>query len=380
MKDLATAMQDAGFSISDTPPAQETTQQDVQQTEAPVEQAAPPVEEPVSQPQSEPTPEYKLVDEPPVQQAQEEVVTQQEVTQQEVTQQQNDFSQEEVDSEVLRYMSEKLGIQFDSFDSIQERFNTAPTEIDERVAAINNFVRETGRSPEDWYTYQRLNTSEMDDLTAVRNQMKMQHSNLNSEEIDMLLSNKYRLDPDLNTEQDVKMSQLQLKMDAEQARRDIEGIRSKYESPEINSEAPESFITDEWVSSMRREVQDLDGLVFGLPSGQQFTYGLDNKYKATLIEKNAKLDQYFDDYITDSGSWDFDKLSSHRALIDNIDEIVASVYRQGMSDGQRKVVQSAGNVSTNTAPRQNTEPSTSTKLEEQLRNAFGERGGMTFKY
>ncbi len=374
MKDLSTAMQDAGFALSDTPPTQETPQQDVQQTEAPVEQAAPPVEEPVSQPESEPVNEPKLVDAPPVQQTQEVSPPQEQVTQD------NEFSQEELDSEVLRYMSEKLGSEFDSFDSVKERFTTAPTEIDERVAAINDFVRETGRSPEDWYTYQRLNTSEMDDMSAVRNNMKMQHSNLNSEEIDMLISNKYRLDPDTNTEQDVKMSQLQLKMDAEQARRSIEDVRTKYEAPEVNNEMPESFINDEWVSTMKSEVDELDGLVFGLPNGNQFTFGLNESYKGKLIEKNVKLDQYFDDYISSEGSWDFDKLSSHRALIDNIDEIVSSVYRQGMSDGQRKVVTSAGNVSNNTQPQTPTEQNQSSKIAEQLRDALGGGAGMTFKF
>jgi hypothetical protein len=118
--------------------------------------------------------------------------------------------------------------------------------------------------------------------------------------------------------------------------------------------------------------------VFGLPNGNQFTYGLNKDYKSKLIDKNAKLDQYFDDYISEQGNWDFDKLSSHRALIDNIDEIVASVYRQGISDGQRKVVTDAGNVSTNTNPQQNIQQSQASKLEEQLRNALGQGGGMTF--
>ncbi len=373
MKDLENAMQDAEFTLSDAPPTASTPQENVEQTEAAAEPAAPISEEPTPQPQAEPIAEPQLVDEPPVQQTQ-EVPAQQE---QQVEQ---DFSNEDIDAEVLRYVSERLGSQFNSFDSFQEKLNTAPTEIDERVAAINNFVRETGRSPEDWYTYQRLNTSEMDDMTAVRNHMKMEHSNLNDEEVGMLLSNKYKLDPDLNTEQDVKMSQLQLKMDAEQARRSIEDVRSKYEAPEVDSAEPQSFITDEWVSTMRSEVQDLDGLVFGLPNGQSFTYGLDNKYKGTLIEKNARLDEYFDDYITDGGDWNFDKLSSHRALIDNIDEIVASVYRQGMSDGQRKVVQSAGNVSTNTAPQADPQQQTSNSLDEQLREAFGQGNGLTFKF
>lgn len=367
MKDLESAMSEQGITLTDTMPGSQP-QEDAQSTE----QSAPVSEESVPQPEAQPVDQPQLVDEPPVVENQ-EVPQQQQTTEEEV-------SDVDLDSEVLRYMSERLGSQFDSFDAIQERFNTAPIEIDERVAAINNFVRDTGRSPEDWYRYQRLNTSEMDDMTAVRNHMRMQHSNLNNEEIDMLIDSKYKLDADLNSEQDVKMSQLQLKMDAEQARKSIEDVRKSYEAPEVNTSEPQSFITDDWVSTMREEVQDLDGLVFGLPGGGQFTYGLKNEYKSTLIDKNAKLDQYFDDYIDQSGNWNFDKLSSHRALIDNIDEIISSVYRQGMSDGQRKVVTDAGNVSTNTAPQQGTQQSATSKLEEQLRNAFGQGGGMTFKY
>ena len=37
-------------------------------------------------------------------------------------------------------------------------------------------------------------------------------------------------------------------------------------------------------------------------------------------------------------------LNSHRALVDNIDEIVNSIYKQGLSDGQRKLVETAANV------------------------------------
>lgn len=374
MKDLATALSEAGFSMSENIPTEQTPQQDVQ-NEAPVEQAAPVTEEPVYQPESQPVQEPQLVDEQPVAEATEQV---DQAQQEQITTE--DSSDIDIDSEVLRYMSEKLGSNFDSFDAIQERFNTAPVEIDERVAAINKFVRETGRSPEDWYRYQRLNTSEMDDITAVRNHMQMEHSNLNKEEIELLIGSKYKLDADLNSERDVKMSQLQLKMDAEAARKAIESVRKSYEAPEISQSEPESFITDEWISTMRGEVEDLDGLVFGLPNGSRFTYGLNKEYKSKLIDKNAKLDQYFDDYINERGDWNFDKLSSHRALIDNIDEIVASVYRQGISDGQRKVVTDAGNVSTNTAPQQSTEQSQASKLEEQLRNAFGQGNGLTFKY
>ena len=44
-------------------------------------------------------------------------------------------------------------------------------------------------------------------------------------------------------------------------------------------------------------------------------------------------------------------LNMHRAVIDNVDKIIQSVYRQGMSDAQRAVVQNAANA-TPTSPNQ----------------------------
>ena len=55
------------------------------------------------------------------------------------------------------------------------------------------------------------------------------------------------------------------------------------------------------------------------------------------MNKNARLDEYFDSYVREDGTWDFDTLNSHRAIIDNIDAIVGSTYRQGLSDGQKNI-------------------------------------------
>ena len=38
-------------------------------------------------------------------------------------------------------------------------------------------------------------------------------------------------------------------------------------------------------------------------------------------------------------------LNSHRAVLNNIDQIVSAAYRQGQSDGQRGLVDRAANVS-----------------------------------
>jgi isocitrate lyase len=69
-----------------------------------------------------------------------------------------------------------------------------------------------------------------------------------------------------------------------------------------------------------------------------------------LKDKNARLDEFFDQYVDEGGSWDFETLNAHRALIDNIDEIANAIYKQGLSDGQRNLVEKAANVDV-TSPR-----------------------------
>ena len=129
---------------------------------------------------------------------------------------------------------------------------------------------------------------------------------------------------------------------------------------------------------MAKEVNDLTGLEFDLGNEKTFEFGLDDNYKSELINKNARLDEYFDDYVREDGSWDYDLLSSHRALIDNIDKIVKSVYTQGLGDGQKTIVNTAANVSTQTTPTTN-QNQQSDPLAAQLKNIMsGTSGKMTF--
>jgi len=288
----------------------------------------------------------------------------------------------EVDEEqILGFLSERLGRQVDSFEDL-EGGTYNEQYIDERVAAINDFVRETGRSPEDWYRYQATNPSEMDDMALVRQNMMMEHSNLSAQEVDLLLSSKYKLDEDTFDEREVQLAKLQLKMDADSARTSINNVREQYAAPivEDDGESFESPITEEWVSNMAETVEDLNGLEFDLPSGDVFTFGLDNQYKQELVMKNANLEEFFNDYVYDDGNWDYDKLNTHRALIDNIGDITASIYQQGLSDGQRKVVQSASNVQNTSQPAVgSTTESNSDGIAEQLAKALGGPSTLTFK-
>ena len=359
------ALKDAGFELTNEPPTGE---------EQPTNDGFPEGAEVIDLSGEQEAP----VQEEP-QQVEEEAVSE-EVQPEDVLIKDEDESERlDIDGLTLSTLSERLGTEFNSFDEISDFLNKEPEQqtIDERVQAIADFVNETGRDPLDWFYYQTLNPSEMDDLTVVKNQMKVENPYLSSEEVDLLLNNKYKLDDDVFDEDEVKLSKLQLKMDAEKGRNAINGIREQYKTPEIQAQQQEeasSIIDEQWVEAMTRETNDFEALSFDIGENE-FDFKVSDDYKRTLVEKNANLENYFDDYVNEDGSWDYDLLNSHRALIDNIDEIVNAVYRQGLGDGQRGLVEKTANVSTE-SPQQTGGEQRVNNVAQQLADALG-MGGNT---
>jgi hypothetical protein len=287
---------------------------------------------------------------------------------------QPEYADEDIEDAVLTYLSERLGRDIIDFDDLSQPQQNA---LDERVEAISRFVSETGRAPEDWFAYQRLNPSEMDDSTAIRVDLATEYPDLTSDEINMLVNSKYKLDPDLYSEDEIRMSQLQMKIDAKRAKDNIETMRNEYMAPERSESAADNIIDETWIRNMATEVDAMTGLEFDLGGDKTFTFGLDDDYKAQLVDKNSRLDEYFDPYVREDGSWDYDMLNSHRAVIDNIDKIVSAAYRQGMGDGQRGIVDKAANVQSQT-PQVGQTNQDADPVISQLKQIMGDGGRMTF--
>jgi len=272
---------------------------------------------------------------------------------------------------ISSYLSENLGV---DIDPIINGGNSNTAEIDERLLPILEFVRDTGRSPEDWFRYQMLNPSEMDDLSLIQMQMSLEYPELTQEEVGVLIDSKYKVSENqFLDDKERKMADLQLKIDANKARQQINGLRENYLSVvetarQVDNVPTESFVDDEWVQGMVNDVEQLEGIDFSLPGDKTFTFGLNNEYKQHLVSKNAELDSFFDQYVDNSGNWNHELFNMHRTVVDNIDEIVKAVYNQGMSDGQRRVVQNAANVQSVAPgiPGVNTSSSLSQQIESIL--------------
>tara|TARA_R100000734_G_C3303763_1_gene94292 strand:+ start:32 stop:1165 length:1134 start_codon:yes stop_codon:yes gene_type:complete len=359
------ALKDAGFELTNEPPTGEDVSQQndgfpegAEVIDLSGEQEAPVQEEP--------------------QQVEEEAVSEEvseEVQPEDVLIKDEDESERlDIDGLTLSTLSERLGTKFNSFEEISDFLNKEPEQqtIDERVQAIADFVNDTGRDPKDWFYYQSLDPSEMDDMAVVKNQMKVENPYLSSEEVDLLVNNKYKLDDEVFDENEVKLSKLQLKMDAEKGRTSINSLRDQYKAPiqqQAQQEETSSPIDEQWVDAMTRETNDFEALSFDIGENE-FDFKVSDDYKRVLVEKNANLENYFDEYVSEDGSWDYDLLNSHRALIDNIDEIVNAVYQQGLGDGQRGLVEKTANVSME-SPQQTGGEQRVSNVAQQLSDALG---------
>ena len=282
-----------------------------------------------------------------------------------------EYTDAELESAITSFIGERLGLNLESVDQLAQLLNAQNSpSIDERVKAIADFVSETGRDPMDWFRYQSINSSEMDDLTAVRLQLQTDYPNLSGEEVNLLLNSKYKIDEDLYSEDEIKLSKLQLKIDADKAKKEIERLRESYKMPILQNSTNEveSPITAEWLGMMEAEANNIDSLTFELGKDNNFEFAISPEYRQQMIASNSRLDEFFDQYVDNSGSWNYEMLHAHRALIDNIDEIAKSLYNQGLSDGRRQLVEKAANVDVS-GPKPSDSNNTG-NIAKQLLDAF----------
>lgn len=382
MSDLERAAKELGIEISDDPttfdaaPTEEPTQAVEENVQEEVqEQVQEEVQEPVQQDTAtEPQEEF-------VQETSQEVEEQSSLNDEDY-----DVSEQELQEMAVSMVSEMLGYEDLTLEQLSEIINKEPEEpqlqIDERLQPILDFVEKTGRSPEDWFRYQQLNPSEMDDLSAVRLSIQNDYPDLTAQEVDRLMNRKYKLDPERFDEDEIADSALQLKIDATKARQDISSLRDAFTMPVETATTQgeiESPFDESWYSNMQEQTSALEAVEFELPNGKQFNYGLRDEYRQQLVDKNSRLEEFFDQYVQNNGTWDIDKLNMHQTVVDNIDEIVKSVYQQGLSDGQRKVVSNASNVQAQSPSNTPQQGGQDAQMERLLRELGGGNNVMNIK-
>ena len=261
--------------------------------------------------------------------------------------------------EFLKFINEQFKQNFDSIDSFNNALSTKKTSFaNEQIEKMNNFVSETGRTIADYIRTQAVDYSKMSNEDIMRLTLKQENPELSMDEVNVLIESKYKLGKDKHSDAEKTLGKIELKKDVANARKNLIEMQEKYRMPVESNDnsAEQETVRKNWVNNMSSEVDEVESITFDInDSGEQFTFALTDDHRSDLVDANSNLNDFFNQYVDQEGSWDFDKLNTDMFVLRNFQDIIRSVANQYRSKGTEQVVKDIKNPSFNNEPRQNTE-------------------------
>ena len=179
-----------------------------------------------------------------------------ETTKVEETPQVEDLSEDKV----LDFLDKKYG---KKLSSVEDLFAPQQEELPEDVSAFLNFKKETGRGLNDFF---KINTDldSMNPDQLLKEYYSQKESDLDTEEIDYLIADKFSYDEDLDDEKDVKKKQIEKKKELAKAKKFLEEQKQKYKAPlessygSLSAEDQEALKAYKEYSARTSNIQDLE--------------------------------------------------------------------------------------------------------------------------
>tara|TARA_R100001443_G_scaffold16590_2_gene26782 strand:+ start:3845 stop:4984 length:1140 start_codon:yes stop_codon:yes gene_type:complete len=260
-------------------------------------------------------------------------------------------------------------------------------DLPENIQKVVDFVNDTGGSLED---YVRLNKNydDVDVDVILKEYYQNTKPHLDVEEISFMLEDKFSYDSDVDDEKEVKRKKLALKEQVAEARKHLDGLKSKYYD-EINAgasltdaqkEAIEFYNKYNKDSAEQAVVNESQTKIFKEKTNEVFNnefkgfeYNVgDKRFRFNVNDVDSVKEQQSDlnnfvkkflnekNEITNAGEY-------HKSLFtaSNADAIANHFYEQGKADALKNSIESSKNI--NMEPRQS--------HEGDQKNP----GGMTFK-
>ena len=253
------------------------------------------------------------------------------------------------DEIVLQYLSEKLGRDITSFDNLSNtEYETESNDFaSEQLRVINDYVKNTGRTVQDYLNTQTVDLSDVSDDAVLKEYLRLDNPDLTEAELNDYMTATYKMDKEEYSTRDMNAGKVQLKNDARAAREYFNEIKQEYAMPD------ESFDTGvseeergEWLGQMESEVDDLEGLSFEMnDQGEEIVYNLDDEARNEIKNYNSNLENFFDKYVDENGDWDFDALNTDMYILNNVDKIIRGVANQYRSKGTESVINEIKNPS-----------------------------------
>lgn len=280
--------------------------------------------------------------------------------------------------EVFSFLSERLGRDVSSLDDLQQKeVDTNSLFASERLQTINDFVKNTGRTVEEYLATQSLNTEDMTDVEAVAKQLALENPELSSDDIHAYIQHTYKQSEEGFTESEKSFGNVQLKRDAKKAKDYFNKLKADYSEPIKQEEGLSEEAKSQWIESMKSSVKDVEGIEFAISDKETFNYNLDDAARESLVTSNSNLDNFFEKYVGEDGKWDFDSLNKDIFILNNFEDILRSVANQYKGQGTEDIIKDIKNPST-TPDRQSTGAGTKSWQQQLADELFSGRNKSFF--
>ena len=265
--------------------------------------------------------------------------------------------------DTLDVLNEKYGTNYDDLDELLDDIESSRESdyASEQVAQLDRFVRETGRTADDFFRTQTQDYDQMSDEQIIKEYLQVENPDLSGKEIDLFYDNTYRQNEEKYNSEDIELGKVHLKRDVSRARQELLDLQDEYWAPVrdeegyseqdiIEMEAQEQMEIDNYkedlYDAMDEEIDDIESLTFEVnDKGETYEYKLTEEDKQMVGEQLSNLDDFFDPYIDQDGNWDTESLALDMIAMKLQSKIVRSVANQYRSQGTEQVLRDIKNPS-----------------------------------
>ena len=268
------------------------------------------------------------------------------------------------EDKVLDFLDKKYG---KKLSSVEDLFAPQKEELPEDVSAFLNFKKETGRGLNDFF---KINTDldSMNPDQLLKEYYSQKESDLDTEEIDYLIADKFSYDEDLDDEKDIKKKQIEKKKELAKAKKFLEEQKQKYKAP-LESSYGSLSVEDqealkaykeysarnsgnqeleqrqaEWFLKKTDEVFNSEFKGFDFKIGDKelkFSPGDHNELK----KAQSNINNFIAKFVNNDGLIE-DAKGYHKSLAVamNPEKFAKFFYEQGISDAVEKEAKSSKNI------------------------------------
>lgn len=260
------------------------------------------------------------------------------------------------DEDVLSYLKSKYNKEANSLDDLFTPVEPQKELLPEDVEAFYRFKKETGRGLEDFYRVNQDFSSEKPER-LLATYFKEMNPELDDEDIEYEMSDRFSYDEDLDDERDIKKKKLAFKKELTKATKYFEEQKEKYRAPlesfgksSVSSEDQEALQSyKEYMSTLSAQQQEQakKSEFFAQKTNELFSnefegfkFGIGDKdlsWKPSNADdlKNKQMDvsKFFNNFIDDNG-YIKDAKAYHKtiAVAMNPDSFAKFFYEQGKAD------------------------------------------------